>query len=312
MDRYYNCSGTCSELEVDYDKTEVRAKTKDCWGEYILRRDFDVITHYEFEYVKTEWAESKMEDSDSRDHLIQLCETMRVNGPCEELDDFSPEEERLAIMLQYEVGLRLWYFYHQNSEVKTSSLYFSQKDAFEARKKLKPLIKYLGSQGLEEKNMFVGKEHLRIANIVSLNIPSSEFKHTLSLWRKKEKVKPPYVYLPMFGECTLDIGKVEKGEIVGRATLVTRRRMSEDEMQTLYDYMEESMPIGVHYDDAGYGTLPEPGVLRHFWPLPQGEVHMHWNPYNNNPGLDYVKLELWDCARLLQIRDEAYWRSEVD
>lgn len=312
MDRYYNCFGLCSELEVDYDKKEIRAKTRDCWGEHVLRRDFDVITHYEFEYIKTKCADSAPKDIDSHDHLIHLRETMRVNGPCEELDDFSTEEEKLATLLQYEVGLKLWYFYYQNSEVKTSSLYFSNEDAFEARRKLKPLIKYLNNQGLDDNNIFVGKEHLRIANIVSLNIPASEFNLTLFLWHEKEKVEPPYINLPMFGECTLDIGKVEEEEIVGTATLITRRRMSEDEMLTLFDFMKESMPISVHYDDAGYGTLPEPGILRHFWPLPQGEVYMHWNPYNNNPGLDYVKIELWDCARLQQIRDEAYWRSEVD
>lgn len=66
---------------------------------------------------------------------------LTVNGPCEELGDFEPEEERLAIMRHDEVGLKLWYFYYQNSEVKKSSLYFSNKDAFEARRKLKPLIK---------------------------------------------------------------------------------------------------------------------------------------------------------------------------
>ena len=312
MDRYYNCSGLCRELEVDYDNREIRAKNRDQWGVHVERRKFDVITHYEFEYVKMEWVESDKEDNDSRDHLIQLRETMRVNGLCEELDDFEPEEERLAVLLHYEVGLKLWYFYYQNSEVKTSSFYFSDKDAFEARRKLKPLIKYLGSQGIEDKNMFVGSEHLRIANIVSLNISASEFNHTLSSWREKENVMSPYVCLPMFGECSLDIAKVEGGEIISHATLVTKRRMNECEMRTLYEYMKESMPIEVYFDDGGYGTLPEPGILRHFWPLPQGEVHMHWNPYNNSPGLDYAKIELWDCARLQQIRDEEYWRSEVD
>ena len=94
MDRYYNCSGLCSELEVDYDNREIRAKTRDQWGEHILRRSFGVITHYEFEYVKTEWVESEKEDSDSRDHLIQLRETMGISGPCEELGDFSLETLR--------------------------------------------------------------------------------------------------------------------------------------------------------------------------------------------------------------------------
>ena len=132
----YNCSGKCSELEVDYDKKEIRAKTKDYWREYILSRNFGKITHYEFEYVKKERVDGDKEDSDSRDHLILLRETMRVNGPCEELGDFSPEEERLAILLHYEVGLKLWYFYYQNSELKKSSLYFSNKEAFGERANL--------------------------------------------------------------------------------------------------------------------------------------------------------------------------------
>jgi len=96
MDRLYRVFATCNNLEVDYDKKEIRAKYKDCWGEHILSRDFGMITHYEFEYVKTEWADSDPEDIDSRDHLIQLRETMRVNGVCEELGDFSPEEEKLV------------------------------------------------------------------------------------------------------------------------------------------------------------------------------------------------------------------------
>lgn len=311
MDRYYNCSGLCSELEVDYDKKEVRAKAKDCWGEHILNRDFGVITHYEFEYVKTEWAESDHEDSDSRDHLIQLRETMCVSGSCEELGDFEPEEERLAIMRHDEVGLKLWYFYYQNSEVKKSSLYFSNKDAFEARRKLKPLIKYLGSHGLEDRNMFVGSEHLRIGDIVSLGIPSSEFNDAVLAWQKKENIKHPYICLPKFGECTLEIGSQDN---VGYVGLVTTRKMNEEEMLPLFEYMKESMPSDVYYDDGGYGVPAEPHRINHFWPLPQGEVYMRWHglDFSFDNGMDYVKVELWEQSRLNECRDEAYWRSEVD
>ena len=292
MDKYYNVSAICSELEVDYDKKEVRAKYRDCWGEHILCRDFGVITHYEFEYEHRE--------------------TMRVNGPCEELGDFEPEEERLAIMRHDEVGLKLWYFYYQNSEVKNSSLYFSQKDAFEARRKLKPLIKYLGSQGLEDKNMFVGSEHLRIGDIVSLGIPSSEFREAVSSWRHRENVTSPNIFLPKFGECTLDIGSQDN---VGYAGLVTTRKMNEEEVLLLFEYMKENMPIGVHYDDGGYGVPAEPHRINHFWPLPQGEVYMRWHGLDDFSwynGLDHVRIELWDDSRLRECRDEAYWRSEVD
>ena len=292
MDRYYNVSAICSELEVDYDKKEVRAKYRDRWGEHILLRDFGVITHYEFEYEHRE--------------------TMRVNGPCEEIGDFEPEEERLAIMRHDEVGLKLWYFYYQNSEVKTSSLYFSNKDAFEARRKLKPLIKYLGSHGLEGKNMFVGSEHLRIGDIVSLGIPSSEFREAVSSWRHRENVTSPIIFLPKFGECTLDIGSQDN---VGYAGLVTTRKMNEEEVLLLFEYMEESMPIGVRYDDGGYGVPAPSHEINHFWPLPQGEVYMRWHGLDHFSwcnGLDHVRIELWDDSRLRECRDEAYWRSEVD
>lgn len=291
MDRYYNVSAICSELEVDYDKKEVRAKYRDCWGEHVLSRDFGVITHYEFEYEHRE--------------------TMRVNGPCEELGDFSPEEEKHATLLHDEVGLKLWYFYYQNSEVKKSSLYFSNKDAFEARRKLKPLIKYLGSHGLEDKNMFVGSEHLRIADIVSLGIPRLEFNDAVLAWQKKENIKHPYICLPKFGECTLDIGSQEN---VGYVGLETTREMNEEDVLPLFEYMKESMPIGVRYDDGGYGVPAPPHRINHFWPLPQGEVYMRWHglDFSFDNGLDYVRIDLWEQSRLNESRDEAYWRSEVD
>ena len=312
MDSIYNVTATCSELEVDYDKREVRAKYKDCWGEHILSRGFGVITHYEFEYVKTEWAESEKEDSDSRNHLIQLRETMHVNGHSEELRDFSPEEERHAILLHHEVGLKLWYYYYQNSEVKKSSLYFSQKDAFEARRKLKPLIKYLGSKGLEDKNIFVGIDHLRLGDIVSLGIPSTECREAVSSWRQRENVASPNIIWPKFGECTLDFCSPE---IIGYAGLETTKRMSEEEVLPLFEYMKESMPVGARYDDGGYGVPAPPHEINHFWSLPQGEVYMRWHGlrhfswYN---GLDNVRIELWEQFRLNEIRDEEYWRSEVD
>ena len=310
MDRLYRVFATCNNLEVDYDKKEIRAKYKDCWGEHILSRDFGMITHYEFEYVKTEWADSDHEDTDSRDNLI-LRETMRVNGACEELGDFSPEEERHATLLHDEVGLKLWYFYYQNSEVKKSSLYFPDGEAFEARRKLKPLIEFLRSQGLGDNNIFVGEEHLRVGDIVSLGIPSSEFREAVSSWRHRENVTSPNIFLPKFGECTLDIGSQEN---VGYAGLVTTRKMNEEEVLLLFEYMKENMPIGVHYDDGGYGVPAEPHRINHFWPLPQGEVYMRWHglDFCFDVGLDYVRIELWDYIRLKECRDEVYWRSEVD
>ena len=126
----YNSLG---DLEVDYEKKEVRA----C-GQVV---GFCQISHYVFERVKTEWSDSDLEDSDMRQHVTYDYETMRVYGTCEETPDISPEAERIAALLN-EVGLILW-CHDVNDEQKQFSLGFSQKDAFEARRKLKPLIKYL-------------------------------------------------------------------------------------------------------------------------------------------------------------------------
>jgi hypothetical protein len=102
---------------------------------------------------------------------------------------------------------------------------------------------------------------------------------------------------------------------VGYVELKTTRKMTEGEVLPLFEYMKESMPIDVHYDDGGYGVPAPPHEINHFWPLPQGEVYMRWHglrDFSWYNGLDYVRIELWEQSRLNECRDEAYWRSEVD
>lgn len=84
--------------------------------------------------------------------------------------------------------------------------------------------------------MFVGSEHLRIAEIVSLVIPISKFNDAVSVWREKENMKHPYICLPELGECSLDIVSQEN---VGYMGLVTTRWMSEEEVLPLFKYMKE-------------------------------------------------------------------------
>ena len=85
-------------------------------------------------------------------------------------------------------------------------------------------------------------------------------------------------------------------------------------MLPIMEYMKRTMPTGMLYDDHGYGVLPKPHEVQHFWAVPQGEVHMTWDGINrpSSDGLDYVTIELWDIGLLNQTRDEEYWRSEVD
>ena len=203
-----------------------------------------------------------------------------------------------------EVGLKLWFHYYQCGELKESSLDFSQKDAIEARHKLKPLIKHLREKGII--NIFVGEEHLRIGDLVSLNAPRKEFDLHKAV-------------LPVFGPCTVHAyGK----DVIVRVCLITERKMSEDEMLPMLGYMNQSMPMEPHYEDHGYGVMPKPHEVSLTWVLPQGEVTMEWDGFNytrgedpNHPcgdGLDYVRIILQDCVPLRQSRDEAYYRSLVD
>lgn len=270
-------------LEVDYDKKEVRA------GGQII--DFGQTSHYEFEHIQT-------------GHINY--ESMRVCGACEELPDMSLEAERHAVQVD-KVGLKLWFNYYQCEELKTSSLDFSQKDAIEARHKLKPLIMHIREwRASDDFNMFVGDQHLRIGNLVSLNIPQKEFH----LQR---------VEFPIFGPCTV---RAYGTGMTTHVSLVTERRLSEEEMLPILDYMMKSMPMEPYYNDQGYGIMPKSHEISHFWELPQGRVEMNWDGFNytrgdkpNQPrgdGMDYIRIELWDRVCLQQTRDEEYYRSLVD
>ncbi len=203
-------------LEVDYEKKEVRADG--------MRVDFGQISHYEFEHIQT-------------GHVNY--ESMRVCGWCDELSNISPKAERHVAQVD-KVGLKLWFNYYQCEELKTSSLDFSQKDALEARHKLKPLIMHIREwRASDDFNMFVGEQHLRIGNLASLNIPQKKFQ----LQRAE---------LPVFGPCM--IHTYGTGEIV-HVDLVTERELSEEEMLPMLDYMKRSLSVSPYYNDHGYGGV---------------------------------------------------------
>lgn len=270
-------------LEVDYDKKEVRA------GGQII--DFGQTSHYEFEHIQT-------------GHINY--ESMRVCGACEELPDMSLEAERHAVQVD-KVGLKLWFNYYQCEELKTSSLDFLQKDAIEARRKLKPLIKYLKDcRTSDDFNMFVGDRHLRIGNLASLNIPKNEF-----LLQRAE--------FPVFGPCTIHIYGTS---VIVHVDLVTERKLSEEEMLPMLDYMKRSLSVSPYYNDHGYSVMPKPHEIDLFWEVPQGRIEMTWDGFNytrgvepNQPmgdGMDYVRIELYDSVCMQNTRDEEYYRSLVD
>ena len=168
-------------LEIDYDKKEVRAGGR--------RISFGQISHYEYNHEKTEYGDYDPQDSDAREHLLRQKEIMRVCGKCVELpSDYHPFSVTPGFD---EVVLQIFFNYYQGEELKQSSLVFTQNDALNARNKLKPLIEQLRERrASDDFNMFIGEEHLRIGNIVSLNVPLKDFNiHKADL--------------PIFGTCSV-------------------------------------------------------------------------------------------------------------
>lgn len=291
-------------IEVDYEKKEVRA------GGRII--DFGRISHYEFEHVETVWKEDyDPQDSDMRAGINRESEIMHVYEECKELQDVSDKkwqeirEKHWALCDKVE--LKLCFNYYQNEELKQSSLYFSRNDAIEARRKLKPLIMHLREWRTSDAfNMFVGEKHLRIGNLSSLSVLTKDFNiHEASL--------------PVFGPCTVHAFGTD---VITHISLTTKRRLREEEMLPMLEYMRKSMPVKPHYDDHGYGVMPKPHEIELVWELPQGNVAMRWDGFKydrgkgpNLPkgdGYDFITIDLWDCSSIRRSRDEEYWRSEVD
>lgn len=126
-------------LEVDYEK-------KVLWARW-QRIPFGQIAYYEFKRVVTDYGDDDdcdPQDTDMRQHASFHYETMRVHGECEELPEMTPQQEKLAAMLD-DVTLTL--FCYAEGEEGTGKIGFSvdfhQLGAFEAKHVLKPLIKQL-------------------------------------------------------------------------------------------------------------------------------------------------------------------------
>ena len=158
-----------------------------------------------------------------------------------------------------------------------------------------------------------------------LNTSASEFHDSMmntygiSLCEKTEGSIKYKANLPVFGSCNICV-YVPKGFPIGHVYIVTERKLSEEEMLPMLDYMKQSMPGEPYFDDHGYhGVKPKPHEIELIWEMDQGKIDMHWNGFRydsgNVPlgdGYDYVRLDLWDCSSIRRFRDEAYWRSEVD
>ena len=118
------------------------------------------------------------------------------------------------------------------------------------------------------------------------------------------------------GPCTLKVYRT--GNALGLVIIITERKYREEEMMQVFDQMKEDLPGDPLYDDGCSGVPPTRGQIRHFWDLDEGHVTIEWDGYSRaedgGPGqpmreaLDHIYLWL----RRPIVKDEAYWRSEVD
>ena len=176
-------------------------------------------------------------------------------------------------------------------------------------------------------NMFVFWENLSIRHHAYLNTYDDEFNDSLLKWhgyrlidRNKERITYKGDF-PMFGLCNIHV-YIPKELSIGHVSILTERKVSEEEMLPMLEYMKQSMPCEPYYDDHGYRVMPKPHEIELVWEMEQGNVGMHWDGYNydrgvepnlpRSDGYDYVRIDLWNWTVIRASRNEEYWRSEVD
>lgn len=115
------------------------------------------------------------------------------------------------------------------------------------------------------------------------------------------------------GICSLSIR--EANNKVGSIVICTEREYSEKEALVVFEQVKDDLHMEPSFDYNGFGISPNPHEIDHFWDLSEGLVKIQWDGFNthnfsfrNNDGLDHISF----CLQGPIVKDEEYWRSEVD
>ena len=101
---------------------------------------------------------------------------------------------------------------------------------------------------------------------------------------------------------------------IGRIVITTEKKYNEDDMMTIFEQVKEELPSWPRYDYNDFGVTPRPHEIDYFWDLDEGLVKLQWDGYNvksfshNKDGLDIISIDIMGPI----VKDEEYWRSEVD
>ena len=119
-----------------------------------------------------------------------------------------------------------------------------------------------------------------------------------------------------FGSCILSF--FGRNDEVGTVLVKTERRLNEGEMMAILNRVKEELPGEPGYNDHGYRNPAKPNEIDYYWDLVEGYIEIQWDGYNYTRGEnpDYAQSDGLDriCIWIRKplIKDEEYWRSEVD
>lgn len=115
------------------------------------------------------------------------------------------------------------------------------------------------------------------------------------------------------GTCSLKIW--ESNNKVVRIAVSTQRRLAEQEALAAIGQVAADLSADPQFDYNGFGVKPKPHEIDHFWDINEGLIKVLWDGFNvqgfsfrNNDGLDHLSFSIYGPI----VKDEAYWRSEVD
>ena len=119
-------------------------------------------------------------------------------------------------------------------------------------------------------------------------------------------------YIEGFGACNL---KISGSDRVCMIVVTSKQRVDEKEALAVFKQLKSELPGDPGFDWNDFGLTQRPHEIDHFWDLSEGFITIQWDGFNvhnfvtkKNDGVDYLSLALkWPT-----VKDESYWRSEVD
>lgn len=104
-------------------------------------------------------------------------------------------------------------------------------------------------------------------------------------------------------------------EYVDYIVVSTERKFTEEETLVIMDQVSTDFSAKPGFDYNDFGITPKPHEINHFWDLSEGLVTIKWDGFNvdgfsskDNNGMDHIVFSISGPV----VKDEEYWRSEVD